>query len=201
MSRIVVLAEGATERAAAPHLKQFLDSRAGDAPKVKLHIVSLDTALTERDVRKLAPLHLAQADTLGLIALTDLYPRFRTPEEARNTISKWLPNHPRCHVHVAKHDFEAWLLVRWDNLLAHAHIASKKPWGARPEDIDDHQPPSHRLQKMFCNEAKPPRRYKKPIDGRKLFEQLDLPEVAHHCPEFKSVINCLLRLARYPLLD
>jgi hypothetical protein len=54
---------------------------------------------------------------------------------------------------------------------------------------------------LFAHEAKPRgRRYSKPVDGKKLFESLDLAEVANQCPEFKNFVNCLLKLAGYPLL-
>src|SRR5438445_700924 len=89
-----------------------------------------------------------------------------------------------------------WLLVGWEAILRQARIERKKPWGANPEDIDRDKPPAHRLRELFQNEGKrSDRRYSKPIDGKKLFEALDLVEVARRCPEFKSFLNCLLELA------
>src|SRR5207245_566511 len=77
---------------------------------------------------------------------------------------------------------------------------NRKPWGAQPENIDRDKPPAHRLWALF-QEGKPPRKYKKPIDGRKLFEQLDVLEIAARCPEFRQLIECLLQLAGYAPLE
>lgn len=71
--------------------------------------------------------------------------------------------------------------------------------GGRPEDINHGNPPAHRLRDLF-QEGKPPRKYKKPIDGKKLFEKLDLAQVAAVCPEFKALLNTMLALCEYPLL-
>lgn len=200
--KIVLLAEGDTERAAREHLKRFLDGRAGSKAKVGLQTSIFDGGLDEKGVRGRAQLFLADDTVLGVIALTDLYPQWRGgPEEAKRTIRSWLPDDPRCHVHVAKHDFEAWLLHGWQAIIKQSGVASNpKPWGKHPENINHNNPPAHRLWELF-QQGKPPRKYKKPIDGKKLFERLNLEEVGAVCPEFKAFLNTLLQLANYPLLS
>ena len=196
---IWILAEGDTERAAQSHLKQFLDERAGSLPKMRLRVLRQDGGLGERSVREQAEDALQDPSTIGVIALTDVYPAFKSAEDARATIGKWMPDDARCHVHVARHDFEAWLLVGWEALLKQAGCGQKKPWSSHPEDVNTNHPPAHRVSELFQS-GKPPRKYKKPIDGKKLFEKLDLAQVAAACPEFKSFLNRLLSLAGYPLL-
>ena len=197
---ILVLVEGDTERAAREHLKRFLDSRAGERPLVRLQMSVFDRGLAEAEVRGRAEKALASSATIGVIALTDLYPKFASPAAARQTIAQWLPKDPRCHVHVAKHDFEAWLLHGWTAILRQAGIVgNRKPWGSKPEDVDGTNPPAHRLRDLF-QQGKPPRKYKKPVDGKKLLELLRLEDVAAQCPELKSFLNTLLSLAGYPLL-
>jgi hypothetical protein len=110
-----------------------------------------------------------------------------------------MPQDPRCHVHVARYDFEAWLLFGWAALCKQAGVEKKKPWGTQPESVNGGSPPAHRIGALFQS-GKPPRKYKKPIDGKKLFEKLDLEQVANVCPEFKAFLNCLLKLAEYKVL-
>lgn len=199
--KIIVLAEGDTERAAKEHLKSFLDGRAGDRPKVGLQTSLFDGALDQRGVFGRTEKFLTDPSVAGVIALVDLYPQFTGGlEDAKKTVRSWMPDDPRCHVHVAKHDFEAWLLHGWAAIVKQSGVTSNpKPWGTRPEDINHNKPPAHRLGELFA-QGKPPRKYKKPIDGRKLFEKLDLAQVATVCPELKAFLNTLLQLAGYALL-
>ncbi|MBN1774488.1 MAG: DUF4276 family protein [Deltaproteobacteria bacterium] len=196
--RIVVIAEGDTERAARNHLKEFLDARAGSLPRVRLHVAKLDGGLAERRVRDLADRHLREEGTLGVVALSDLYPRYRDAADAKRVIASWMPIDPRCHVHVAKHDFEAWLLADWRAVLRQAGVEGRQPWGAKPEEIDVDRPPAHRLRELFAHGGRSS--YKKTVDGKKLFEALDLEAAAGQCPELRSFLNCLLALAGYPVL-
>lgn len=201
--KIVVMAEGDTERAARPHLKEFLDARAGGRPKVRLEVSRFDGALREAEVRGRAQKLLSDPGVIGLVALLDLYPQFRGEDvpAARKRVAAWMPDDPRCRVHFAKHDFEAWLLPGWSAIIKQSRVRSApRPWGTRPEDIDQDKPPAHRLAELF-RQGQPPRRYKKPIDGRRLFEQLDLEDVAACCPEFKAFLNSLLALAEYEPLS
>jgi hypothetical protein len=82
-------------------------------PKVRLKPVPLDGGLNERQVRGLAEGFLRDTSVSGVIALTDLYPKFTSATEALETLRGWLPSDGRCHAAIAKHDFEAWLLVGW----------------------------------------------------------------------------------------
>ena len=195
-----MLAEGDTERAAATHLKAFLDARSqGVADKVRLKVLRQDGGLLERSVRGLSEAALRDSSTIGVVALTDVYPKFTSAQHARQTIQAWMPADSRCHVHVALHDFEAWLLVGWEALLKQAGVTARKPWSARPESVNGNNPPAHRIGNLFQT-GKPPRKYKKPVHGQVLFEKLDLVQVADACPEFKLFLNCVLTLSGYPVL-
>jgi len=200
--RIVILAEGDTERAARNHIKRFVDGRAGNLPKVRLETSIFDGGLTEQEVRGRTTKFLSGDSTLGVIALVDMYPQFKglTPARAKKIVRSWMPDDPRCHAHVAKHDFEAWLLHGWDALLKQSGVTGpRKRWSPSPEEVNHDNPPARRVRALF-QEGKPPRKYKKPVDGMKLFEKLDLAEVASVCPELKSFLDKLLQLCGYPLL-
>jgi hypothetical protein len=201
--RIVIIAEGDTERAAKDHLKRFLDGEAQRQarPRVGLHVVTYNGSVLRADLERRARQYLSDPSTVGVVALTDVYPEFHSADEARAKLRALLPNDPRCHGHVAKHDFEAWLLVGWEAILRHARISDKKPWAGCPEAVNSGKPPAHRLQDLFNREAKPPRKYKKPIDGKRLFEALDLIEVSRRCPEFYQFLCCLMMLAGYKPLQ
>jgi hypothetical protein len=194
---IWVIAEGKTEQAARHHLKAFIDGRAGENPKVRLHVLSMNGPLTRASVRKQAETALSHPSTIGLVALTDVYPSFTSASHARAVVTDWLPKDPRCHAHVACHDFEAWLLVGWSALLKQAGIAKQKPWGKHPEAINTDKPPAHRIKALF---QRAERSYSRVVDGKKLFEKLDLEQVAALCREFKAFVNCLLSLSGYPLV-
>ena len=194
---IWIIAEGKTERAAKDHLKKFMDERAavqGEQSRVRLREVPQDGGLKAAKVRALAKVAVEDPTIVGIVALTDVYPAFHSAEEARRTVQSWLPDDPRCQAHVAAHDFEAWLLVGWEALTAQAGVGALRPWGAHPEQVNGGHPPAHRISALF-QQGKPPRKYVKPIDGKKLFEKLDLAAVASRCPQFRAFLNGLLGLA------
>ena len=194
--KIVLLAEGATERAARERLKVFLDERRGDRPRVGLQIRTVDGGLRQRDVFGRCQEYLRDPQVCGVVALTDVYPAFLDAPSARTTVRGWMPNDPRCHSAAALHDFEAWLLCGWDAILARLGI-QRAPFGANPETINGDNPPAHRLRDLFQTKR---RRYIKPVDGKLLFDQLDLLNAATRCGELKRFLNTLLSCAGYDLL-
>ena len=196
--RIHILVEGQTEEAMKGHLVRFIHGRRGDRPRVGLHFVNLGGGLNKTNTQKQASRWLRESDTLGVIALTDVYPAFKSAEEARETVASWLPSDDRCRPAVAAHDFEAWLLVGWTALVRRAGHDKLAPWGAHPEKVNGNRPPAHRIGELFGARSRRP--YQKPVDGRFLFEQLDLEVVAGKCPEFKRFVNAILDLAGYELL-
>ncbi|HMU41639.1 MAG TPA: DUF4276 family protein [Pseudomonadota bacterium] len=197
--RIVLLVEGDTERACMGHLKRFLDARADGRPKVGLQASLFHGGLDPRGVRGRAEQFLRDSSVVAVVALVDVYPDFKTgADDAKKTVQSWFPADSRCVAHVAKHDFEAWLLFGWEALVKQSGVRSApRPFGKRPEEINHDNPPAHRLRSLFLQGE---RKYKKPIDGKKLFERLDLEAVAGVCPELKAFLNTLLRFAKYPAL-
>jgi len=192
--RIVIIAEGDTERAARSHLQYFLNERLRSEARVGLDIVALDGGLGPRDVERIAQIKLASPGTLGVVAWTDLFPTYPDAATARRTIKEWMPDDSRCQVHVVKHDFEACLLVAWDVILKRLRIGPRKPPGANPEEVNNQHPPADHLKELY-RLARPAREYSKPIDGKALFQQLDLAEAAGRCPEFKGFLNGLITIA------
>ena len=58
---------------------------------------------------------------VGQIALTDVYtgskpPDFPTAAEAKIKMHRWVGVESRFYLHVALHDFEAWLLPYWEKI-------------------------------------------------------------------------------------
>lgn len=203
--KLVLLAEGDTERIVSAHFKSFLDQRADSEgkPRVRLYAVAFNGSIMKANLQRRVEHHLNSPLTCGVVALADMYPEFKgmSAKAARDQLLGLMPKDERCRAHVAKHDFEAWLLAGWQAILDHGNIASKQPWGAQPEEINHGNPPAHRIRDLFDHHAKPHRKYKKPVDGLAIFKNLDLENVAAVCPEFRLFLNSLLELSGYePLL-
>jgi hypothetical protein len=191
MSKVIILAEGRTEKAIQKKLIDFITERCGNGRKAEIEIKPVGHNISE-GINHRVQNHLKDSEVKAVIILTDLYPDYRSTKEAQETIGGWVKNDKRCFVHVAKHEFESWLLCDWAAVLKRAGVARKQPWGANPETINRNKPPSKRLQELF-REGK--RQFKKTLDGVFLFERLDLNIVAAKCPEFKQFINRLLQLS------
>lgn len=115
---IHIIAEGMTEAAASAHLKAFLDGRSAGKARVRLRVIRQGGGLKESAVRGLAELALEDDSTVGVVALTDVFPEFKSAASAQATVASWMPQDGRCRAHVACHDFEAWLLLAGYELLA-----------------------------------------------------------------------------------
>lgn len=192
--RIVILCEGETERAAKKHLKGFLDARTTEGSLVGLVFRVFDGGLNQGKVANVCEKELEREGTLAVIALSDFYPAFKgkSAEQARAELRSWMPADPRCHACLAKHDFEAWLLVDSAAIARKARLnLNLRRLETNPENVNHDKPPAHHLHEIFQNGPKP-RKYVKPVDGKALFENLDLVEAGHKCPELKRFLSCLL---------
>ena len=150
-------------------------------------------------LRKLVDNELLDADTLAVVVLKDMYAEFRgvTAETAKASIWKDAGSSPKVHAHVARHDFEAWLLPYWNVILGRISNV-QKPWGDHPEDVNDDDPPAHRLQGLYHLAKPKSRRYKKPSEAAAILRGQDLAVAAGRCPELKAFLNTLLRLSKLP---
>lgn len=180
--KIAILAEGDTEKVFVPFVQRFLEQRglAGKMPKLLPHIYDGRIPTGEKLKRAVALL------TTGGDAA-----------DAKRKMIGWAAN-DRFHAHVALHDFEAWLLPFWDDIKKLAKHNRSAPAGA-PETVNHSKPPSKHLKEIFeagkCRDS-----YVKARDAKRILEGKDLAIAAAACPELKSFLNTLLKLAGGALL-
>jgi len=189
----VILAEGDTELAARSRLKLFLDERASGRPRVGLDVKPVDGPLTQRQVSVRTKMYLLDPQVLGVIALTDVCPGFASATAAKQQIREWMPDDGRCYAQAAQFQFESWLLCDWDAILRRAGVRRRPP-GGDPEQVDGEKQPAEHISELFRLAGK---KYIKPMDGKKLFDQLDLEAAARQCPELMEFLNSILSLAGY----
>lgn len=191
--RIVLLAEGDTERALAEHIKCFLDERAEAAGKPKIALRTKPITLNRGDLRGRIRLELLDPQVVAVVGLVDVYPLFASAEEAKRFLREASANDPRFYAHAALHDVEAWLLPFWQSICDRIAVRRAAP-GAHPEKVDFDHPPSRRLQELYSL-AKPPQKYIKPIEMNAVLRGKDLTIAAEQCPEFRALLNTLLTVS------
>ena len=198
--RIVIICEGRTEKAFKPCLVKFLKSRFLELQRKtqlpKLDFVDIGGAIPSgeklrRIVTRLFSDKNNPAD--AVIALTDVYPGFVDAEDAKSKMRQWVGNQPAFFPHVALHDFEAWLLPFWDRIQKLSGQLNAAPLGSSPEKVNHHNPPAHRMGKLFeagkCRDS-----YDKPRDAGRILLDADLMVAIEKCPELKSFVNTILGL-------
>jgi len=190
---IVLLVEGKTEAALKRHLKRFLDRRAEaeEHPKVALRTKDIMT-LNESRLRRRIRLELCDSQVSAVIGLIDVYPRFSSATEAKDYLRRAADGNSGFFAHAAQYEVEAWLLPYWEAICKRVGVDRAAP-GAQPEQVDLIHPPSHRLVELY-RLARPRREYTKTIEMAAILEGEDLTIAANLCPEFKSLLNTLLRL-------
>lgn len=196
--RIILLAEGDTERAIAEHLKCFLDESAERAGKPKVALRTKPITTNRGDLRGRIRLELRDPQAIAVVGLIDVYPQFSSAEEAKRFLREASESDPRFYPHAALHDVEAWLLPFWSVICTRLGIKRAAP-GAHPEEVDLQNPPSQQLQRLY-GLARPPQKYVKPIEMNALLRGKDLTIIAEECPEFKALLNTLLKLSDLPPL-
>jgi len=197
--RVVVICEGQTEAAFRQVLLDYL-GRKYDQAGVKDDRLGLSFRSAKGKIKPDARLradietHLANPDVKAVVVLSDVYPDYSSAAEGKRVLQAAADNEGRCFVHVACHDFEAWLLPYWDKICRIVG-QSRKPFGANPETVNDTKPPAHRLAELY-GAAKPrPKKYTKPSQAYSILKGEDLEVSANVCPELKSFLNTVLRLA------
>jgi len=137
MSVIVLLVEGATEKAAKEKFKEFLDTRyeLSGKPKVGLETRLLDSRLLKKDVVcDMTQMALSRNEVNGVVELMDVKcagrpNRFRDARETISFLRSCVPNEPRYRAHAAQYDFEAWLLPYWKTICKKLKVQKKRAWG------------------------------------------------------------------------
>lgn len=192
--KIVVLCEGRTEKALRSGLREFVQGRAQDRPRIGVETRALDGPMMRLKLATLVDRHLEKSDVVGVVAITDVYPDFQTADDAKAGLKRFAgsaSSSPKFRAHAAKFEVEAWLMPFWKQIADRLGVKAASP-GARPEEINHEQPPSRRLKDLF---ARAKQRYEKVIDGPRWLTAERLEEAAESCPELKSFLNSLLEFA------
>jgi hypothetical protein len=191
---IVLLVEGKTETTLKEVLKKFLDDQATreGRPRVKVNTKPLDTRLLNPErVRDQVALSLRDQEVVCVVGLVDVYPRFRSAQEAKEFLRQAASGEPKFHAHAAQFEVEAWLLPFWQD-ICHKLRVQRQPPGANPEQVDLQTPPSRHLSELYRLAN---RSYDKPRDAKAILQGKDLTVVASQCPEFRALLNTLLMCA------
>ena len=98
-----------------------------------------------------------------------------------------VPLRPFVHVHVAKHDIEAWVLCDWTRLASKLNIAEDR-LGRDAESIDLDEPPKAVVKKLFRQED---REYRETAEGVDLLANLSIARVYQRCRHFKAFLDDL----------
>jgi hypothetical protein len=198
--KLILYVEGDTEKEVLPQfLRRWVDPRLEN--KVRIAPVNLDGVSNYiKEFANRAQLDLRAADVLGCIGIIDLYgsglpyPNGTIEakyEWAKEELEKQVRD-PRFRQHFAVHETEAWLLS--EPQIFPPDIASHLPKSPTPERVNFQDPPSHRLKDLYWQRLG--KRYKKPIEGSRLFQKLD-PEVAcARCPYLKLLLEDIVALAK-----
>lgn len=198
--RIAIIVEGATEKAFATILRDYLTSRlAGQMPRLKFFPEGgrLPTGdKLKRDVKRLL---LDGHD--AVIALTDVYtgtqpPDFESAADAKRKMRQWVGPEPRFHAHAAQYEFEAWLLPYWSKIQeqAGANDTSSFP---NPESVNHERPPAKRLAELYRTGTKG-RAYSKTRDAMAILRGQDLEISAARCPELRAFLDTILTVSTAP---
>lgn len=195
--RIVILVEGATEKAFMGPLREHLKRRlAGRMPRLVPH--PYDGRIPKGDkLKRVVNDILSRAPcTDAVIALTDVYTGtgdFESADDAKLKMRTWVGDEPRFFPHVALHDFEAWLLPYWNEIQRLAKHNGAVP-AKNPETVNHGKPPAHRISDLFergtCN-----RSYVKPRDAERILKGKDLQVAIDQCSELRAFVDTIEKLA------
>lgn len=195
--KIALLVEGDTERVFMPSLRAFLSrTLAGKMPS--LVVRPYDGRIPKGDKLRRVVEDLLTKRPLAdaVIALSDVYTGssdFVSAEDAKAKMNEWVGHDSRFFPHVAKHDFEAWLLPYWPTIQRLAKHNMSAPPGP-PEGVNHDRPPAARIKEIFergkCRDS-----YVKPRDALRILRDNDLSVAVEACPELKALVNTILRLS------
>lgn len=196
--RIVVLCDGKTEQVLRPALRGLLHRRTSST-RVGIDTKTLGGSVARSKLPRILALEARRQDVIAVVGLTDVYPDFRSADEAKNSLRQLAAASPgvvKFRAHVAKFEVEAWLMPFWAEIAAGLKVQAKPPRG-RPEEINDQDPPSKHLEALYRRAGTA---YQKPRDAAKWLTPDRLEIAAKQCPELKSFLNSLLELAGAELL-
>jgi hypothetical protein len=192
MTSIVILVEGATEKALFPCIRAFLEKRLyGNMPK--LVPSPCDGRLPTGEKLRRRVRHLLEDGNDAVIALTDVYTgsrEFTDAADAKRKMRQWVGREKHFHPHVALHDFEAWLLPYWSQIQRLAGSNRVSP-ATDPETVNHGNPPAAVLAEIFRTGEKG-KRYVKTRDAIAILRGQDLAVAAEACAELRAFLNTIL---------
>lgn len=196
--KLALFVEGDTETYIGALLKRWLDPKLRQPIEIgTVNFRGVGNYLREFHDR--ARRELNKARLCGVVGLIDYYgSSLQYPHDTVEKNYVWAKREletrvgdPRFRQHFAVHETEAWLLS--DRGIFPRDIIDHLPKTPKPEAINLHNPPSHRLKDLYWR--KEGKKYKKSLDGPNLFGKLD-PELAYsRCPHLKLLLDDLLGLA------
>lgn len=199
--KFVMLVEGATEkRAIAGFLKRWLDPLL----RQRVGVQAINCLGNTRLIRKAQDFLESpeSREIIAVIGLLDLYGLdiYRSHLTSVKERHDWAVSHLESQVDRAKfrmyfavHEFEAWILGEPEKLPR--TVRDALPGTAKfPEKVDFDQPPAKLLNRLYLERLR--QRYRKPIDGKLLFEKLDPKVVVEKCPYLKTMLSDMLSLAK-----
>ena len=138
---------------------------------------------------------------IGLIDLCgpQIFPAGLSPAQKARWGKKELERqvgHPRFRQYFAVHETEAWLLAHKE-VLPEAVRESLPSQCSQPETVNNNEPPSRLLGRLYQNRLNRP--YRKVADGKNLFLRCDPEVAASRCPHFKEFLTDLEQMARAAL--
>jgi Domain of unknown function (DUF4276) len=194
--KIVLLCEGKTEVVVATSLRDFVQEY---CKSKKIRAVGIDAKpfgcelYNRRMLRTRLELHAKNPKVIGVVALADVRPTFETVKDAKDRLRQCMKNSPhreKYYAHVAKMEIEAWLLPFWSDIEKNLKVKLDPP-GAKPEDVNDEEPPSFHLKALYRRAGKS---YSKVLHAKHILKRNSIEESAKTCPELRSFLNTLTRL-------
>lgn len=204
--RFILFVEGHTEKKGiAGFLKRYLDPPRLRQP-VGIKVIRFDGwSDLVKDLPELANLHLddpkRRDETIGLIALLDLYGPTFYPEHAKTSDERldWAKKHyekevkhPKFRKFFVVHEIEAWFLSD-PSLFPKELRPALKAKALRPERVNFDNPPKVLLQGLYSEKLK--RGYKEITQGSEFFSKLDPATVAKVCPHFRAMLEEMVAMA------
>ena len=204
--KFIFLVEGQTEATGIKSfLKQWLDLKSLESVGISTVRVKNIEKLTKR-----ARLDLEGPDarsTIAVIGLLDIYEAKLPFPDNKNTVPDritWGIDYLQQKVGLDKfrmffavHEIEAWLLSQPELFPSKIQQHLRNKIGNQPEKVNLDEPPGKLLDHLYNRELN--KKYKKVINGKDLFSQLD-PQIAYSkCPYLATMLDEMLHLAQAAL--
>jgi hypothetical protein len=198
---IILCVEGETERYLPAFLQRWVNPKLAKPIAIKA-VNFRGVGNYMKDFAKRSSLFLEQPGVIAVVGLIDFYGSgLPYPEGTIQQKYRWAKQNLEAQVddarfrqHFAVHETEAWLFAAPE--IFPGDIIPNLPKTQDPETINSQNPPSHRLTNLY--QQKLTKKYKKPIEGSRLFAQLDPERAYTRCPHLRLLLDEILLLGQRP---